>query len=174
MKILRNFILLLMVAAMLVGCRATGRGTPDYRTEPFRAEIRWDCEGVTVYAEIETMLADGVLSLYSLRLLSPPTLAGIELICENGKLVLAREGIRMTAVGAAGWWKSASLLCNAGELRYVCDTEWEGLALEYAEITDGTRVTEVLREPNTGIPKRLAEGENALTVIRFEPITVRG
>lgn len=173
MKILRNFLLLLTVATLLVGCRGTGKGTPDYRMEPFCAEVRWERDGVTVCAETETAWEDGVLTLSSLRLLSPPSLSGIEVTRANGKLVLVREGICMTASGAEEWWETASLLCAVGEMHYVCDTEWEGLSLEYAEIGDGTRVVEVLREPNTGIPKRIAEGALALTVIRFEPITER-
>ncbi len=173
MKILRNMALVLLLLTLLVGCRPCGRLTADYRESPFRAEIRFERGGVTVYAEAETTRTDGVLTLSSLRLLAPPSLAGIELVREGESLILLRDGLRTSSVGAGEWWETASLLCAAGKLCYVCDTEWEGLSLEYAEITEGDCVYEVLREAETGIPKRISSGERSLTVIRFEGVQAR-
>jgi len=173
MKILRIAVAVLVVALLLVGCRPTGRAAADYRERPFRAEVRWERGGVTVYAEAETVMENGALMLSYVRLLAPPSLAGIEMRMENGALVLLRDGIRMTATGAKAWWETVSLLCASGSLTYVCDTEWAGLSLEYAEISDGEAVVEVLREPTTGVPKRITQGEISLTVIRFEPIVAR-
>ena len=88
--------------------------------------------------------------------------------------MMARDGVRMSAAGGEDWWEIASLLVAEGEMRYVCLTDWEGLSLEYAEIRNGTRTIEVLREPKTGVLRRLADGEVVLTVIRFESIEARG
>lgn len=174
MKILRIAVTLLVMMAMLVGCRPTGRATVDYRERPFRAEVKWERGGVTVYAEAETAMDNGMVGLSSLRLLAPPSVEGIEVVRENGELILMRDGLRISSVGATDWWETASLLCATGSMKYVCKTEWEGLSLEYAEITDGTSVIEILREPETGIPKRITYGDCALTVIRFESFEARG
>ena len=130
----------------------------------FRAEIRFASEGVTVYAEVETALVDGTPVPSRVRLLAPPSLAGIELSREDGEIVLIRDDIRTPSVGAQRWWEMAALLCVSGKLRYVCDVEWAGLSLEYAESDAGH---EVYREAVTGIPKRICMGERELTVIRF-------
>lgn len=174
MKILRISVIFLMLTVLLVGCRGAGPATPDYRASPFRAEVRWESGGISTYAELETAWENGALVLSSVRLLAPPSLEGITLRCENGEIVLVRDGLDMTAAGAARWWETASLVCAAGTLSYVCDTEWQGLALEYAEIADGEGVVEVLRERTTGTPVRIACGERVLTVIRFEAIGARG
>ena len=73
MKILRMLAVLLSLAGLLCGCRVAGRPTADYRTRAFRAEIRWEREGVTVYAEAETAMTDGGPMLSSLRLIFAST-----------------------------------------------------------------------------------------------------
>lgn len=173
MKILRNILALGMSLLLLVGCRPTGHRTADYRETPFRAEIRFEAGGVAVYAEVETALADGVLHSERVRLLAPPSLAGITLEREGETIVLVRDGMRIPCPGAAHWWEMASLLCAEGTLHYVCEAELEGLSLDYAEILDGERVYEIYRERETGIPKRIATGEHEVTVIRFERIEAR-
>lgn len=173
MKIIRCVAIVLVLMAVLGGCHPTGRATDDYRRRAFRAEVRFTSGEVTVYAEVETEQEGEGVSLSRARLLAPPSLAGIELVRKEGELLLLRDGLEMHTAGAQGWWDTLSLLCASGTLRYICDTELAGLSLEYAEITDGTRTVEVLRERETGIPKRITEGDRSLTVIRFEPIEAR-
>ena len=174
MKILRMLGALLVVTGMLVGCRANGNATADYRERPFRAEVRWEREGGYGCADLETAIENGLLVLSHVRLLAPPSLEGIVLSRKDGKTVLERDGMSVSSAGADGFWSCAALICAEGRMRYVCDTDWEGLSFEYAEIVAGERVIEILREPNTGIPKRMSEGDVSLTVIRFEPIEARG
>ncbi len=175
MKILRNAALVLLLCALLGGCRAGYRDLPDYRARDFRAEVRMDLGEIPVYAEVLAERAEGAVyaTLRGVRLLAPPSLAGIELSCEDGTVMLSRDGIRTAAAGAGAWWETCALLCAEGVLRSVCDTEWEGLPLDYAEITSGDRVVEVYREIETGNPKRLCEGDRSLTVIRFEGVQAR-
>ena len=175
MKILRNVATWILLCAMLAGCRAGRRNLPDYREGDFRAEVRIDLGELPVYAEVAAERAEGATyaALREVRLLAPPSLAGIVLTCEDGTVMLSRDGIRTAAAGAVAFWEACVLLCAEGALRSVCDTEWEGLALDYAEITSDTRVVEVYRDPETGIPKRLCEGNTSLTVIRFERVQAR-
>ena len=174
MKILRTVLGILLLLSMLGGCRPMRRMEADYRTHAFRAEIRFSAGEVTVYAEMETVLQDGVLVPSSVRLLAPPSLAGIVLERQGEELLLLRDGIRTPCAGAVAWWETASLLCASGAMHYVCDTELEGLPLAYAEIGEGTDAYGVYCERETGIPKKITKGERALTVIRFERLEARG
>ena len=174
MKILRFFTGLLIFLPILAGCRSVGVATPDYRERAFRAEVRICQQGMTVYAEVEAERVGEEIALSHVRLLFPPSVAGIEIFYEADAPILVRDGLRMPSYGAEGWWEVASLLCAEGTMRYVCNTEFEGLALEYAEIDDGERTVSVFREKGTGIPKRVTDGTRELTVIRFEPIEARG
>ena len=175
MKILRNVAVLLLLCTLLSGCRLHGRNLPDYRERDFRAEVRLDFLEVPVYAEVLAERAEGAAyaTLRHVRLLSPPSLVGIELFCEGDAVILSRDGIQIATAGAMTWWDACALLCAEGALRSVCNTEWEGLSLDYAEISSGVGVVEVYRDLDTGIPKRICEGERALTVIRFEEVVAR-
>ena len=175
MKIQRGTALVLFLCVLLGGCRAGRRGLPDYRTCDFRAEVRMDLGEGTAYAEILADRGEGATpaTLREVRVLAPPSVAGIVLSCEDGTVMLSRDGIHTAAAGAVAFWEACALLCADGSLRSVCDTEWEGLVLDYAEITSDTRTVEIYRDPETGIPKRACEGGVALTVIRFEGIQAR-
>ncbi len=175
MKILRNMTVLLLLCVLLVGCRPSGRNLPDYRARDFRAEVRLEFGEVDVYAEVLAEREENAAyaTLRHVRLLAPPSISGIELTLEGETVILARDGIRTPAAGATVWWDACTLLCAEGTLRSVCDTEWEGLSLDYAEIRSGARMVELYREPETGIPKRIVDGETELTVIRFEGVQAR-
>ena len=175
MKILRNAVVWLWVCVALVGCRSRGANLPDYRVCDFRAEVRVELGEEPFYAEVlaEQDEGEAYAVLRHVRLLAPPALAGIELTVEEGAVVLARDGICEASAGAEAWWNACSLLCAEGVIRSVCEREWEGLPLDYAEISSGERVMGVYRDARTGIPKRICLDETVLTVIRWEETRAR-
>ena len=173
MKILRNMLGILLLLTVLCSCHRLRRTVADYREHPFRAEIRFISGGVTVYAEMETVLVDGALTPSSMRLLAPPSLEGIVLEREGEEIVLTRDGLRTPCAGAKGWWETADLLCASGTMHYVCDTELEGLPLAYMEIGEGRDAYGIFCERETGSPKKIVRGAQELTLIRFERIEAR-
>ena len=158
---------ILCVCLCLCACGAL-HALPDHRERGFRATVRWVSEGVTVCAELEAALgASGKAVLSRVCLTEPPTLAGAILTADGDRITMTLEGVTAPSAGAASIWQRCALLCAEGVMHEVCDTTWEGLAVRYSEIGEGEGQCGLFRDPKSGAPLRVEQGEHVLTVLRF-------
>ena len=144
------------------------RPLPDYRDRGFSATVRWESEGVTICAELETVVEEGDLAgLCRVTLSSPSSLAGAVLEKSEQGVAMTLEGVCIESPGADKIWKACALLTSDGEMDDVCDTEWQGLSVRYSEIGEGEDRCSLFRERKTGAPMRIEKGELVLVVERF-------
>ena len=157
--------LCLCMSMCLCGCTPA---LPDHRERSFCATVSFENEGTRVCAEVEGLAEDGGRArLVRVTLSAPSALAGAILTEREDGPILSLEGIETPAVGLSSIWQRCALLCAEGGMREVCDTEWEGRSVRYAEIGEGQGRVCLWRDPETGIPLRVAQGEHVLTVERF-------
>ena len=157
------------VCLLLSACSCMAlRTLPDHRERGFVASVRWESEGVTVCAEVEAACREGEgARICRVTLSTPPALAGAILEeCEDG-VAMTVEGVRVVSAGAAEIWRDCSLLVLDGEMREICDTEWQGLTVRYSEIGEGENLCGLFRDCKTGAPLRLEQGDRVMVVERF-------
>lgn len=167
MKIL-GVVLCACLCLSLGGCVGV-RALPDYRDTDFCATVRFESEGVTVYAEIEAVCAEvgGRATLRRVTLSEPSALSGAILEALEGRIAMRVEGVTAISAGAEAIWQTCRMVCAEGTLREVCDTELGDTRVRYSEIGEGDARVGVWRDIQTGLPIRFEQGARQVTVIRF-------
>lgn len=153
--------LLVALWVALFGCGA--RLPDDYRDRPFTALVFWQTNGTAVTARFET---DGT-GKTEMVLTSPEGLAGVTLTAEGEKRTLRCGHAVLEGGYAQPLFDVMALMLPVGERRAVCEAEWGGERVWYAEIT-GDVPTELYLSRERGVPVALRRGEICLEILEFE------
>jgi hypothetical protein len=175
MEKLKPYLALLLLSSMLPLLVCCGRSSslPDYRGTSFSAELRWESEGQTVsaIAEYGPPTEGEAPRELSLFFTSPDALKDARLVRRGERVTFTLHGLTVDGASFDSLLSVAELLLTEGVIESVCDTEWEGLSLRYAEIkTSDGRLLSLWLDPSDGAPKRLQCGNVDLTVLHFSRI----
>ncbi len=158
----------LIIAALLSGCGGKS-ALPDYRNDAFSAVVEWKAGALSIKARVES---DGQGTL-RIELTEPKELSGMILLAEGERRRVSCGDAEMEATGLETLFETVGLLLPAGERRVVCETEWEGERVMYAEI-EGEKRVELYLDPESGVPIGVVCGERVLRVRAFESVSSEG
>lgn len=152
----------LILAAVLSGCDGKN-SIPDYRDTPFSATVEWMAGELLIVAQVEADLQGSL----KIELIEPEELSGIRLLSEGERRRILCGETELNGESMAPLFETVGLLLPVGERRVICETEWEGERVMYAEI-EGVKRVELYLKPDSGVPVGLVCGDRALRVRSFE------
>lgn len=167
------FLIFGALLSMLAGCGA--EAMPDYRSTPFRAEIRYELYGTVITAEIHAGNIESDVGSgrdVELNFTSPPELSGLCVRRVGGEVSMIRGEtvVPISDIEAAlGSLAAADLMACGGELCEIEKIEENGIAMRRARIYGEGGDIELLCD-SAGVPKRISDGVLSVTVIRFEAV----
>lgn len=162
------FLCLCLGLCLCLSACGTPFAPPDYRSTAFRATLSWESKGLTVRATLETRLGEqGRAVPVCMTILAPSAVAGAVLTRNEGGVLMTHEGMETYPVSAQSMFRIGELLCSDGALRDIGKDDWEGTAVQYAELLDGDERLVLTREAKTGIPLRVESATLVVTVSEF-------
>ncbi len=168
MRILKLAILAIFLTFLLCGCHGGQDRLPDYRSRPYRAEVRWSLEGSTFGALVTVTPVEGQGSPdIGLEFLYPEELNGLCARRTGGEVFMTRHSVRVKVTGETRLLWAAEKLAGNGERKLAGSTEKNGVTRYRAEIRCGEEVY-VCELDENGIPKKLLGDGWEVDVIRFE------
>ena len=155
----------------LVGCGV--EAMPDYRTTPFKAELRYEMYGTVITAEMRAGSIEGDTGSgrdIELYFTSPPELSGLCVRKAGGEISMIRgdTAVPISDNEAALYsLAAAELMTCEGELCKVEKIEENGVAMRRAVISAQRGDIDLFCDV-AGVPKRITDGKLSVTVIRFQ------
>ena len=176
-KLLLRVVQTVLSLVLVLSCVSCGRARlpADYRMAAFDARVSWTVEGLSVLAVLRADApVEGARGI-RMEMISPQTLSGVVLTRQEGQWRVACGELETDASLLRELTAFAELLLPMGEITPVCETEWQGETVLYAEIVHNTEegekcVYELYLDLETGEPRSIRQGERALEIRSFQAL----
>ncbi len=151
----------LILGGLLGGCG--GKNTlPDYRDYAFRARVSWNVGELGM----EAVAVSDLQGSLRIELTEPKELSGLVLLLEGERRSVLCADTEVDGAGMAPLFETVELLLPVGERDVICQTEWEGESVMYAETEE--KGVELYLDPHSGAPVGVVRGDTTVRVLSFE------